>query len=298
MPELRHLRYFVAVAEELNFSRAAERLHMAQPPLSAAIRQLERELGVELFTRTTREVRLTEAGTAFLDGARRTLAEAERAAHEARRAGAGELGRVRVGYSWSVRFDTLPAIGRALRARHPEIDLLTQELWNARMPAALRDGSIDFAIALCPEVASGLEYEPIRSEPLVALLRAGHELAGEHALPLEWLADEEFVLFSRELAPRLHDAFMATYRRAGFEPRLRSESFHAGWDIGILGEIAAAALVPASVAAALPEGVVAVSLSDAVEELETCLVVPAGRRSPAVESCIAAARAVNARLAH
>jgi DNA-binding transcriptional LysR family regulator len=292
MPELRHLRYFVAVADELNFSRAAERLHMAQPPLSAAIRQLERELGVELFTRTSREVRLTDAGRAFLDGARRTLAEAERAAHEARRAGAGELGRLRIGYSWSARFETLPAIGRALRRSHPGIDLLTQEMWNARIAAALADGSIDVAIALCPEIASGLEFERIRSEPLVALLPARHALAGEQALPLEWLAGEEFVLFPRELAPRLHDAFMAIYRRAGFEPRLRSESFHAGWDIGILDEIAAAALVPASVAAALPEGVAAVPLSDPGDELETCLVLPAGPRSPAVETCLAAARAV------
>jgi DNA-binding transcriptional LysR family regulator len=294
MPELRHLRYFVAVADELNFSRAAERLHMAQPPLSAAIRQLERELGVELFTRTSREVRLTDAGSAFLDGARRTLAEAERAAHEARRAGAGELGRLRIGYSWSARFETLPAIGRALRTSHPGIDLVTQEMWNARMTAALADGSIDLALALCPEVASGLEFEPVRSEPLVALLHAGHVLAGEQALPLERLAGEEFVLFPRELAPRLHDVFMAVFRRAGFEPRLRNESFHAGWDIGILDEIGAAALVPASVAAALPEAVAAVPLSDPADELETCLVVPAGPRSPAVRTCVAAARAVYA----
>jgi DNA-binding transcriptional LysR family regulator len=294
MPELRHLRYFVAVADELNFSRAAERLHMAQPPLSAAIRQLERELGVTLFMRTSREVRLTDAGRAFLAGARRTLAEAERAAHEARRAGAGEIGRLRIGYSWSARFETLPAIGRALRASHPGIEPLTQEMWNAQMAAALGDGSIDLAIALCPEVASGLEFEPIRSEPLVALLPGGHALAGEHALALESLAGEEFVLFPRELAPRLHDAFMAIYRRAGFEPRLRSESFHAGWDIGVLDEIGAVALVPASVAAALPAGVTAVSLSDPADELETCLVMPAGPRPAAVETCVAAARAIYA----
>jgi DNA-binding transcriptional LysR family regulator len=292
MPELRHLRYFVAVAEELNFSRAAERLHMAQPPLSAAIRQLERELGVALFTRTSREVRLTDAGRTFLDGARRTLAEADRAAHEARRAGAGELGRVRIGYSWSVRFETLPAIGRQLRASHPDIDLLTQEMWNARMPTALADGTIDVAIALCPEVASKLEFEPIRSEPLVALLPADHALAGEVVLPLKSLANEEFVLFPRELAPRLHDAFMAIYRSAGFEPRLRSESLHAGWDIGILDQMGAAALVPASVATTLPDNVAAIPLSDPAAALDTRLVMPAGPRPPAVETCLAAARAV------
>ena len=111
VPELRHLRYFIAVAEELNFRRAAERLHMAQPPLSAAIRQLEQELGVELLARTTREVHLTDAGRGFLAGAHRTLAELERAASDAQRAAAGELGRLCVAFSWSARFETLPTIG-------------------------------------------------------------------------------------------------------------------------------------------------------------------------------------------
>src|ERR671924_1647223 len=105
MIELRHLRYFVVAAEELNFSRAASRLHMAQPPLSVAIRQLEQELGTDLFVRTSREVRLTEAGRTLLEGARRTLAEADRAFDAARRAGAGALGRLRVAFSWSARFD-------------------------------------------------------------------------------------------------------------------------------------------------------------------------------------------------
>jgi DNA-binding transcriptional LysR family regulator len=151
--ELRHLRYFVAVAEELNFRRAAERLHMAQPPLSVAIRQIERELGTELLLRTTREVQLTEAGREFLEGVRRTLAELERATTDAKRAGAGELGQLRVAYSWSVRFETLPAIGRAFRAAHPDVALITEAMWNARMPPALRSSTIDVAISLCPEVA-------------------------------------------------------------------------------------------------------------------------------------------------
>ena len=234
MVELRHLRYFIAVAEELNFSRAAQLMHMAQPPLSAAIRQLERDLGVELFLRTTREVKLTDAGRAFLTGARRTLADAERAGEDAKRAAAGELGRLRIAYSWSMRFETLPALGRAFRADHPDVDLLAQEMWNARMPAAFASGSIDLALSLCPEIAAELELAPIRNERLVALLPETHPLAHEHAIALCALADEQFVVFPREIAPRLHDAFMAIYRRAGFEPRVRNESFHTGWDIGVL----------------------------------------------------------------
>jgi DNA-binding transcriptional LysR family regulator len=290
MVELRHLRYFIAVAEELNFSRAAERLHMAQPPLSAAIRQLERELGVDLFTRTTREVMLTDAGRAFLEGARRTLAEADRAAEDAKRAGAGELGRLRIAFSWSTRFETLPALGRAFRASHPGVELMAQEMWNARMIPAFQSGSIDLALSVCPEIAAELELAPIRKERLVALLPEGHPLAGEEAIPLSSLADEEFVLFPREIAPRLHDAFVAIYRRAGFEPRLRNESFHTGWDLGVLADIPAVAIAPRTVASGLPEGIAAVALSEPTDSLETCLVWRSDERVPAVAAFVTEAQ--------
>jgi DNA-binding transcriptional LysR family regulator len=290
MPELRHLRYFAAVADELNFSRAAQRLHMAQPPLSAAIRQLERELGVELFTRTSREVKLTEAGRAFLPGAQRTLAEADRAVQDARSAAAGELGRLRLAYSWSVRFETLPALGRALRGSHPGVDLLAQEMWNAQIAPALASGTIDVALSLCPEIAAGIDIEPIRREPLVVLMPRAHSLARATSIALSSLAGEEFVLFPRELAPRLHDVFVAIYRRAGFEPRLRRESFHAGWDLGILADLAAVALAPASVATGLPETIAAVAVSEPRDTLETCLVSRSDSSSPAVAACLGAAR--------
>jgi DNA-binding transcriptional LysR family regulator len=288
--ELRHLRYFIAVAEELNFSRAAERMHMAQPPLSAAIRQLERDVGVDLFVRTTREVRLTDAGRAFLAGARRTLEDADRAAEDARRAEAGELGRLRIAFSWSTRFETLPALGRAFRASHPDVELLAQEMWNARMPPAFRNGSIDISLSVCPEIAAELELAPIRKERLVALLPAAHLLAREEAIPLSALADEDFIVFPREIAPRLHDAFMAIYRRAGFEPRVRNESFHTGWDLGVLAEIPAVGVAPQTVAGGLPDGIVGVALSEPTDALETCLVWRADDTSPAVAAFIAAAR--------
>jgi DNA-binding transcriptional LysR family regulator len=290
MVELRHLRYFVAVAEELNFSRAAQRMHMAQPPLSAAIRQLERDLGVELFVRSTREVKLTDAGHAFLAGARRTLADAEQAAEDAKRAAAGELGRLRIAYSWSTRFETLPALGRAFRASHPDVELLAQEMWNARMPAAFGTGSIDIALSLCPEIAADLELAPIRQERLVALLPEPHPLAREESIPLSALADEEFVVFPREIAPRLYDAFMSVYRRAGFEPRVRNESFHTGWDLGVLAEIPAVAVAPQTVAGGLPDGIVAIALSEPSDSLETCLVWRRDDGSPTVAAFVAVAR--------
>lgn len=272
MLELRHLRYFVAVAEELNFSRAADRLHMAQPPLSAAIRQLEQELGTELLERTTREVRLTEAGSAFLEGARRTLDELERARADAQRAAAGEIGRLRVGFSWSARFETLPAIGRSFRLTNPDVSLLTEEMWNARMLPALRSGLVDAAVSLCPEIAAEFSYLPVRSEPVVALLAQSHRLAGARQIDLSALGNEDFLLFPRELAPRLYDFMTGLCRRANFEPRVRGESFHSGWELQILGEVGVVAMAPASVALDLPEGITAAVISDPPDHLETTIV--------------------------
>jgi LysR family transcriptional regulator, benzoate and cis,cis-muconate-responsive activator of ben and cat genes len=272
MLELRHLRYFVAVAEELNFSRAADRLHMAQPPLSAAIRQLEQELGTELLLRTTREVRLTEAGTIFLEGARRTLAELDRARSDAQRAAAGETGQLRVAFSWSARYETLPAIGRAFRATHPDVSLLTEEMRNARMLPELRSGAIDLAVSLCPEIVGEFSYATVRSEPVVALLARSHPLAGTNAVELRMLADEDFLFFPRELAPRLYDFMTGLCRQAGFDPRLRRESFRTGWELRSLGDVDLVALAPASVTLDLPEGIAAMVVTDPPAQLETAII--------------------------
>ena len=292
MPELRHLRYFVAVAEELNFSRAARRLRMAQPPLSVAIRQLEAELGTELFRRSSREVTLTEAGEVFLARARRTLAEAEGAVAAAKRAAAGELGSLRIAFSWSARFETLPALGQAFRLQRPEVELLTEELWNSRMAGALRDGTVDVAVALCPEVAGDLTYAPIRREGVGALLAASHPLAGEQAIDLGALANEEFVLFPRELAPRLYDTLVGLCRQAGFEPTIRRESFHTDWELDVLADVPVVATTPESVARAIPDGVVAVPLGEPRARLETSLVSRTGDDSPTLAAFIEVGRRV------
>jgi DNA-binding transcriptional LysR family regulator len=282
MLELRHLRYFVAVAEELNFSRAAERLHMAQPPLSAAIRQLEQELGTELLLRTTREVRLTDAGHTFLEGAHRTLAELDRARVGAQRSAAGEVGQLRVAFSWSAQFETLPAIGRLFRSSHPDVSLLTEEMWNARMLPALRSGAIDVAVALCPEVAGEFSYQPIRSEPVIVLLAQSHPLGGRETLDLRDLAEERFLFFPRELAPRLYDVMVGICRHAGFEPVATGESFHSAWELQILADVDVVALVPASVAPEVPNGIAAVPVADPPDQLETAIVWRKDDPSPTV----------------
>jgi DNA-binding transcriptional LysR family regulator len=292
VPELRQLRYFVVVAEELNFSRAATRLHMAQPPLSVAIRKLEQELGTDLFVRTSREVTLTDAGAAFLDGARRTLGEADLAVDSARRAAAGELGQLRLGFSWSARFETLPALGRAFRESHPDVELLSQEMWNAHMASALRAGTIDAAVSLCPEIEPGIESEPVRGEKVVVVFAPSEALAPTDAIELVSLADRTFLLFPRELAPRLHDVLVGLCRQAGFEPKVRSESFHTSWDLDFLAESAVVALAPQSVVVGLGEGVAAVPLTEPADALETHLISRADDRSPALEAFRSVARSV------
>ena len=292
MVELRHLRYFLAVAEELNFSRAAERLNMAQPPLSVAIQQLEQELGTPLLTRTTREVRLTDAGEAFLSGAQATLAELDRAMTEARRASHGELGRLRIAFSWGARFVTLPTLGQAFRSSYPDVELLTEEMWNARMPAALNSHAVDLAISICPEVHGSLQYEAIRREPVVALLMADHPLAGETQIELEALREEPFVMFPRGVAPRFYDTLIGFCRGAGFEPKLLNESFHTSWQLGVLADVPAAAIAPESVARELPAGLVAVSLSEPTPRVETALVWREDNRSATCTAFRAVARTV------
>jgi len=271
MLELRHLRYFIAVAEERNFSRAAERLHMAQPPLSVAIRQLEQEVGAELLARSSRGVTTTPAGAAFLDRARRILESIDGAIAAARRVAAGELGTLQIAFSWSARFDTLPALARAFAAREPDVTVITREIWNAEVPSALRSQSIDLAISLCPERAGELVYELLRREPAVAVLPRRHPLADRRELETAALRDEDFLLFPRELAPRLHDTMLEICRRGGFEPVIGHRSFHSTGDTGMFSASAGVSLAPASVAGHLHDAV-AIPLADREAVLDTYLV--------------------------
>jgi DNA-binding transcriptional LysR family regulator len=273
MFELRHLRYFIAVAEERSFSRAAERLHMAQSPLSAAIRQLESEIGTPLLDRGSRGVTKTIAGDVLLDHARRIVEAVDGAVAAARRAADGELGSIRIGFSWSARFATLPALAQRFAESHPDVTLITQEMWNADMPGALRSATIDLAISVCPERDGEIAYELLRREPVVALVPDGHRLAAQTQLDARELSGEEFLMFPRELAPRLHDALLEICRQAGFEPIVSRRAFHSAGDTGTLASSDAVALAPESVAGGVP-GTVAVPLNPPDTVLETYLLCP------------------------
>jgi DNA-binding transcriptional LysR family regulator len=217
--ELRHLRYFAAVAEELHFGRAAERIGIAQPPLSQQIKSLEELVGYPLFERRP-QVRLTPAGEALLEVARRTLAQVQEGIASARRAGRGETGKITVGFAASILTTALPEILRC-----PGVELHLRELSSAAQAAALADGDIDVGfVREAVEHGAGLVCEPILREEFVAVLPPTHGLAERPELPLEEFAGEPFVHFPRAVAPALYDQVGDACRRAGFQPRVVQEA--------------------------------------------------------------------------
>ena len=228
--ELRHLRYFVAVAEELHFGRAAARLRIAQPPLSRQIRDLEREMGAALFERVPRGVELTPAGVALLPEARLTLAQAERAQRTAQRAARGEIGRLRVGFVEAAIYSgVLPEVLGFFRMHLPDIGLSLFEMDLRQQADAFREGRIDLGIlhSLPPDAERLLRVEPVYSEPLVAALPRAHPLAGRARPGLGDFAAEPFVFFPRHVGPEVFDGIIARCRAAGFSPRVVQEA--AGW---------------------------------------------------------------------
>jgi DNA-binding transcriptional LysR family regulator len=218
--ELRHLRSFLAVAEELHFRRAAARLHISQPPLSQQIRRLEDELGARLFRRTKRRVELTPAGQAFLTEARQTLAQAERAVRAAQRAERGELGELVVGYVTSATYGPLPDVIRMFRKRFPDVDLRLQNLRSMQQRQALIDRRIDVGFVR-PQVADPrLNYEAIWLESVVVAVPGNHPLARRTIVNVSELATEPFLVGEPGVAASFYDQVFTLCRRAGFTPRI------------------------------------------------------------------------------
>jgi DNA-binding transcriptional LysR family regulator len=230
--ELRHLRYFIAVAEEGHITRASERLGIQQPPLSQQIRALERELDVQLFRRKPRGVELTDAGSAFLERARIILEEVERAFASTRRTARGEQGRVVVGFTGSAPFHPfVPRVIRSFREMSPLVSLVLEESGSSELVQGLHNESIDAAFIRSP-VADVVELvvRPLLEEDMLVALPVGHPLATEGfgldspALPLASLANETFILYKRPGGPGLYDTIITACRGAGFSPRVGQEA--------------------------------------------------------------------------
>lgn len=295
--ELRHLRYFVAVAEELHFGRAARRLHMAQPPLSQQIRQLEALVGTELLRRTSRRVELTPAGAAFLEGARRTLAAAEGAVEVARRVGRGELATVRVGFADSAALSIFPAAVRRHRRAYPEVHLQLVDGPTRAHVQAVEDGVLDLAVVRGPIAPTpAFAAETVFREPLVAAMHASHALAANTTVPLAALADEPMVLFPRHLAPEFHGWIIRLCMEKGFVPRVAYEGAEYQTILSLVAADVGVSLVPASVRSIGRPDVRFRPLADCAETAEIAVVYRGDRLSGAMRSLLQTLRDVGAEL--
>lgn len=284
--ELRHLRYFIAVAEELHFGRAAEQLGISQPPLSQQIQALEEELGVRLFERTNRRVALSEVGRLFLPEARQVLARLEQAIAVARRAQRGELGELKVGFTSSAPFtSTIPRAIRAFRQACPEVHLDLCELSSHGVAEAVHEGRLQVGVlrplSPLPEELVVLE---LFAEPLVVVLPVGHPLAGGCAggVHLAELGEDPFVFFPRSFGTGLYDQLLDLARAAGFTPRIVQEASEAMTLIGLVATGLGVTVLPASFNRMHIDGVVCRILLDPGASTAVWLVRRRDESSPLV----------------
>ncbi|GAA4857447.1 LysR family transcriptional regulator [Saccharopolyspora rosea] len=284
--ELRHLRYFVAVAETRHFGRAARRLNMAQPPLSQAIRQLEADLGVTLFTRTTRQVRPTPAGSVFYDDAVRILKSVDDAARRAQRLADGCHGVLRLGLTGLAAYRQLPRIARIVDQHLPEIalEVHTDMLTPAQERALLHDG-IDVGVLRPPTREDGIAHRTIEREPLVLVLPARHRLAGESEVDVAELRSESFVMYSAGLRSVVNDAVARSCLAAGFYPHCAHEVGETSMQVALVAAGLGVALAPASVRALPLDGVVFADVPGA-ESVELALAWRAEDTSPLLRNLL------------
>jgi len=222
--ELRHLRYFLAVSETLHFSRAAQRLGIAQPPLSQQIQQLEQLVGHRLFDRTTRGVKLTAAGQLLAERARTTIDKVHDDLAQVRRLGRGEEGTLTIGFSGSVMFTNLPAAIEVYRRRFPKVELRLHEMVTSAQIGALLEGTIDLAFLRDGDSTEGIEMRPLLRERYVAVLPRSHPLARRRSLRVGDLRNEPFIFFSRRMGPLAFDRTVACCVRNGFHPNIVQEA--------------------------------------------------------------------------
>jgi DNA-binding transcriptional LysR family regulator len=254
--EIRHLRYFLAVAETLHFSKAAAQLGMAQPPLSQQIRSLERMLGYPLFDRTTRGVRLTRVGQYFRECARNTVTKIQDDVEMARRLGNGQEGVLTVGFSGSVMLTTLPKAIERYRRLHPKVELRLRELVTTEQIPSLLDGTLDLGFLRDGEPQDGLLIESILRERFIAVLPARHKLAGSVTIHPRDLRDEPFVLFARRMGPLAFDRTLACCEAEGFRPNIVQEAPQWPTVVRLVAAGSGISLVPACVASFAMPGVI------------------------------------------
>jgi len=281
--ELRHLRSFAVLADERHFGRAATRLHIAQPALSQQIKQLERELGVSLFTRSTRRVEPTEAGLRFAEHARTVLGDVARAEADMGQLASGHAGRVSMGFVGTATYDVLPRVAREVRRQLPDVELeLHGELLSPQLVTGLADHTYDLALVRPdPLNSANLTQRPLRTEALVAVLPSGHALAGRRRIALSALADEAFVMHPSGHRSSMHARVLEACADAGFTPDPVLEVGETATLVVFVAAGLGVALVPEPVRSLGLDGVSYVALSDA-PTVDLVLATRADDHSPAV----------------
>lgn len=245
--ELRHLRSFVAVAEERHFRRAAERLRLSQPPLSKQIRALEESLGALLLHRTRREVRLTPAGEAFLGRAKEILERVERAPDAIRMANEGTVGKLEIGYTVGLEIGFVPPVLRRFRRRFPDVEIRLRPLSTREQLAELKARRIDLGFIVAPARSAGVKLLRIGTQPLVFAAPLGHPLAKCPEAPVTKLQDEPLVLLSRAEAPAYHDLVLSVARQSGVSPKVVAEPRNLHDNLFLVAAGTGLSLLPASV---------------------------------------------------
>ncbi|MYN09076.1 LysR family transcriptional regulator [Pseudoduganella aquatica] len=285
--ELRQLRYFAAVAEELHFGRAAQRLHMTQPPLSQAIQALEELLGAPLFERSRRGVALTAAGAALLPEARRMLAQAQELPQLVQRAAGGEVGRLALAFVSSADYSVLPPFLRAYRAAYPQVQIALQEATSDLQLEDLLHARIDAGLLIPPlpeRARAELDYLPVLKEPLVLAAPAGlPALHGKRKVALGALPALPLIIFPRAISPALYDAVLGVFRAAGITPVIGQEAIQMQTIVSLVSAGMGLALVPQSVSNLKRPGVEYRALLDPTPLVETGLAWRRDNPSPVLQ---------------
>jgi DNA-binding transcriptional LysR family regulator len=292
LPELWQLRYFLAVAEQLHFGRAAAALHISQPPLSRAIRALEQRLGVVLFARSRRRVELTPEGTRLLGEARRMLGQLERTVQEVRGMARGEEGRLRIGFVSLADYGVLPGLLKAFKSARPGIALALREMLSPEQAAALAAGELDFGLLLPPvSDAEPLEHLVVQRERFVVALPSSHRLAaGKGKLALSALAGEPFVMVPRDIAPGLYDIVTGLAAGAGISFNVAQEAIQMQTVVSLVSSGLGVAIVPGCIANLGRRGVVYREINDRHPRLDLWLAWPRGGLGTAARDFLALAR--------
>jgi DNA-binding transcriptional LysR family regulator len=295
--ELRHLRYFLAVADELNFTRAARRLNMAQPPLTQQIKALEAEMGVMLFDRSAYRIELTEAGKAFAAEVGRILGDVRNAVLIAKRVASGAAGQVRVGFTESASFNPLVTSAfRAFRSTYPDVELSLEERQSTELAAALREERIDVAFVRPPlSAGEGLTLHLLGEEEMVVAVPSGHRLAGRRDVSLRELKTETFILYPRSVRPGLADTVITACEKAGFSPRVEQYAPQLSSTINLVAASLGISIVPLSMHGLQPDTVAYVPLRGKPLSAQLGVALRSSETSPSVLKFIETARDMSLR---